>query len=96
MGEGDHAMLFGQHCFGGVEVDPAVGGQRHDIDFVTGELPRNDVAVMLELRQQDAVAAVLRQRARDEVDRLGRAAGEDHLVRLRRRSARAAAARAAS
>ena len=82
MGEGDDAMLFGEHRLGRVEVDLAVGGQRHRVDFVAGELPRDDVAVMLELRQQDAVAAVLRQRARDEVDRLGRAAGEDQLVRL--------------
>ena len=73
---------FGQHRLGRVEVDPAVVGQRHRVDFVAGELPRDDVAVMLELRQQDAVAAVLRQRARDEVDRLGRAAGEHQLVGL--------------
>ena len=78
---------FGQHRLGGVEVDLAVGGQRHDVDLVAGELPRHDVAVMLELREQDAVAALLRQRARDEVDRLGRAAGEDELVRPGRRSA---------
>ena len=35
--------------------------QRHRVDFVAGELPRDDVAVMLELRQQDAVAAIPRE-----------------------------------
>ena len=80
--EGDDAMLLGEHCFRRVEVDLAVAGQRHRVDFVSGELPRDDVAVVLELRHQDAVAAVLRQRARDEVDRLGRAARENHFVRL--------------
>ena len=101
MREGDDAMLFGQHRLRRVEVDLAVGRQRHRVDFVTGELPRHDVAVMLELREQDAVAAVLRQRARDQVDRLGRAAGEDQLVRLaadqvRRRGARSARRRRSS
>ena len=81
-------------ALGGVEVDLAVGGQRHGVDFVAGELPRHDVAVMLELREQDAVAAVPRQRARDEVDRLGRAAGEDELVGLSADEARRCGARA--
>ena len=94
MGEGDDAMLFGQHRFGRVEIDLAVARQRHRIDFVAGKLPRHDVAVMLELREQDAVAALLRQRARDEVDRLGRAAGEDQLVRLAADQLRRGGARA--
>ncbi len=96
VGEGDDAMLVGQHRFGGVEVDLAVAGQRHRIDFVTGELPGDDVAVMLELGEEDAVAAVLRQRARDEVDRLGRAAGEDELVGLAADQPRGGGARDAS
>ena len=61
MREGDDAMLFGDHALGGIEIDAAVAGQRNGVDLVSGELPRNDVAVMLELRKQHAVAAVLRQ-----------------------------------
>ena len=93
MRERDDAMLLGDHRLGGVEIDAPVARQRHGIDLVSGELPRNDIAVMLELRQQDAVAAVLRKRARDQVDRFGRAAREDEFVglaadQLRRRGAR--------
>ena len=33
MGEGDDAMLVADHRLGGVEVDLAVGGQRHDVDL---------------------------------------------------------------
>ncbi len=80
--EGDDAMLLGQHRFGGVEVDLPVAGQRDRVDLVAGELPRHDVAVMLELRQEHAAPAFLRKRPRDEVDRLGRAAREDQFVRL--------------
>ena len=82
MSEGDDAMLFGKHLLRCVEVDLAVGRERHRVDLEAGELPRNDVAVMLELRDEDAVAAVPRQRARNQVDRLGRAACEDQFVRL--------------
>ena len=80
MGEGDDRVALGEHRFGGVEVDPLIGGQRADVDFIAGELPRHDVRVMLERRQQDAVAVPARIGARDEVDRFGRAAGEDDFI----------------
>src|SRR3954447_3354573 len=67
VGKSYNTMLVGEHGLRGVEVDLAVGRQRHSIDFVTGELPGDDVAVMFELRQEDAVAAVLRKRPRDQV-----------------------------
>ena len=69
-----------EHPLRGVEVDPAVVGQRADVDFATGELPRDDVRVMLELGQQHAVAVAAREGAGDEIDRFGRAAGEDDFV----------------
>ena len=52
MREGDDAVLVGEHSFGSVEVDLAVARQRHGVDFITGELPRDDVAVVLELRER--------------------------------------------
>ena len=61
VGESYNTMLLGQHRFRRIEIDLAVGRQRHRVDFEPGELPRDDVAVVLELRQQDAVAAVFRQ-----------------------------------
>src|SRR5690242_9789353 len=82
VGKSYNTMLLGEHCLGGVEVDLPVARERHGVDFEAGELPGNDVAVMLELRQQDTVAAVPGQRPCDKVDRLGRAAGEDQLIWL--------------
>ena len=82
MGEGDHGMLFVGQLLGRVEVDPAVLGQRDDVDVVTGELPRDDVRMMLERRQQYAPAAVVGEARRDQVDRLGRAAREHHFMLL--------------
>ena len=77
-------MLVGEHLLRGAEIDPAVIGQRDRVDLVAGKLPRDDVAVMLELRKEDSAPALLREGPRDEVDRLGRAAGEDEFVRLSR------------
>ena len=76
MREGDDAMLFGQHALGGVEIDLAVGGQRADVDFAARELPRHDVPMVLQPREQDA-CGLLGVAIGDEVDRFGRAAGED-------------------
>src|SRR5262249_2609389 len=48
------------------------------------QLPRDDVAVMFHLREQNLVPALDilgAPRLRDEIDALGRAAGEDDLVR---------------
>ncbi len=68
-----------------------VVGQRQHVDRgadpLGDHLPRHDVAVMLQHRQQDAVAGLeLRRRPalRDEVDPFGRAADEDDLVGRRR------------
>ena len=74
-------MAVVRQLFRRVEVDLAMRGQRNDIDGVAGELPRDDVAVMLELAEQHAIAAVARGALGDEVDRLGRAAREDGFVR---------------
>jgi hypothetical protein len=76
VGEGDDAMVASQHPLGRIEVYPAIGGERNRVHFITGELPGNDIAVVLELREQDAVAALLCHALGDEVDRLGRVAGE--------------------
>ena len=83
MGESDQLVRFGEHRLGRVEVDAAVVGQRADVDVRTDlagdDLPRHDVRMMLERRQQDAVAGAQVGAApavRDEVDRLGRAARE--------------------
>src|SRR6059058_5715902 len=73
-------MLFGEHCLGGVEVYLAIGRQWHRVDFIAGELPRDDVAMMLEGGDKDAVASVLRERASDEIDCFGGAAGKDKFV----------------
>ena len=47
MGEGDDAMVVGNHRLGGVQIDAAVGGQRDDVELVARQLPGDDVAVML-------------------------------------------------
>ena len=75
-------MLFVQHPGRGVEVDLPVSSQRADVDLESGQLPRHDIAVMLQRRQQDAVAPAAWQGLRHQIDRLGRAAGEDHLMLL--------------
>ena len=83
----DQFMLRGQHALGGVEIDATVFGERADVDDEAGaladQLPRHDVAVMLERREQDAVAGLevgQPPALRDEIDRLGRAAHEDDLA----------------
>ncbi len=88
MRKGDQPVPFGQHRRGGIKVDPAIGGQRADIDADAGvlldQLPGHDVRMMLERRQQDAVAGLQIGAApalRDQIDPLGRAAGEHDLVR---------------
>src|SRR6185437_15573859 len=78
----DNAMLLGEHLLRSVEVDLSLASERNCIDLISGKLPGNDVAVVLEVREQHSVAALLRKRAGDEVDRLGGAAREDELVRL--------------
>ena len=80
MGEGDDRVALCEQRFGGVEVDPLIGGQRAGVDFIAGELPGHDVRMMLEPRQQNAIAIPARIGARDEVDRFGRAAGEDDFI----------------
>jgi hypothetical protein len=47
--EGDHLVVGRQQSLGGVEIDPAVVGERADVDLPAGELPRDDVRVVLEL-----------------------------------------------
>ena len=59
MREGDDAMFFGQHRFGGVEVDLAVGGQRHGVDLVAGELPWRQQAFLSWAGLRGAVPIVL-------------------------------------
>src|SRR5205085_1352768 len=81
-GKSYNTMILGQHRLGFVEVDLSIGSQRNSIDLKTGKLPRDYVAVMLELREEHAVPPVLRQRTRNQVDRFGRAAGEDQFIRL--------------
>jgi hypothetical protein len=79
----------GDHRRHRVEIDTLVGSERHDVDLGTDllgdHLPRHDVRMMLERREQDAVAGLeLRPgpALRDEVDPLGRAADEDRLLGL--------------
>jgi hypothetical protein len=67
-----------------VEIDAMIVGQRHCIHLGPGELPGDDVAVMLELREQHPVAGlqiVPSPALRDQVDPLGGAADEDDLLR---------------
>ena len=91
MGDGDQPGARadgGQHLFGGqaavrLGLDPA----QHDALPLAQEMPRHDVGVMLEDREQDLVPRLQPRRGpgvADEVDRLGRARGEDHLVLVRR------------
>ena len=76
-------MLRPDHRRHRIEIDPAIGGQRHDVDRdadpLGDQLPRHDVAVMLQHRQQDAVASLqvaLGPALRDQIDPLGRATHE--------------------
>jgi hypothetical protein len=86
MGKRHELVRRRQHSLYRVKIDPAVRGQRGDVDCNAGavpqQLPRNDVAVMLQRREQDAVACleVVAPAVRDEIDRLGRAAHEHDLV----------------
>jgi hypothetical protein len=54
MGKSNQNMLRGQHRLRRIEIDPAIGGQRADIDVISGKLPGHDIAVMLQLAEQDA------------------------------------------
>ena len=74
-----------------VEVDLAAVGDREHRELgaraARDVLPRDEVGVVLELRDDDEVAWPEVREAPgvgDEVDRLGRVAGEDHLARRRR------------
>ena len=89
MRKGNQLVRGGEHRLGRVEVDPAVLGQRAHIDRNAPadavQLPWNDVGVVFELRQQDAVARLELRHAPgrgDEVDRLGRAAREHDFALL--------------
>src|SRR3546814_6409289 len=84
MGQRHHPVRGGDHRLHGVEIDPAVRGERHDVDggsdLLRRDLPGDDVAVMLQHGEQDAVAGLeLRARPalRDEVDR-----SEEHTSEL--------------
>ena len=87
MGEGDQLVALGEQDLERIEVDPAVGGERADVDRGAGalgdELPGDDVGMMLEHRQHDAVAGSemgARPALRDEVDAFGGAADEHDLL----------------
>ncbi len=80
MGERDDRMIFGRKAFGRVKIDPAVLGQRDDVDGIAGELPRDDIAMMFERGQEDTGAPFARMASSDEIDGFGRAAGEDQLA----------------
>ena len=58
MGERDQLVLGPDHRRHRVEIDAVIGGERHHVDLGPGELPGDDVAVMLERRQQHAVAGL--------------------------------------
>src|SRR3546814_979226 len=66
--------------FGGVEVNPAGVGQRADVDLPSRELPRHDIAVMFERREQHA--ALFRVRISDEVRSEERRVGNGCVSRL--------------
>ena len=83
---GDHLGSRRQSCLERVEVEAAVVAHVDEFQHcalpLAQEVPRHDVGVMLQDRDDDLVA-FLDHRAgegrRDEVDRLGRAFGEDDL-----------------
>ena len=87
MGERDELVALGEHRGHRVEIDTAIHRQRDDVDCGTDalgdELPGDDVRMVFERRQQDAVASLEVSAGPalcDEVDPLGRAADEHHFV----------------
>ena len=87
MRQRDDFVLLGKVRLKPIEIDQTIIGQRTHIDMradLFGQhLPRNDIAVMLELRQHDPVARFQVRwtpALRDEIDTLGRAANEDYFV----------------
>jgi len=56
MAERDQFVFGADHRRHRVEVDAMIVGERDDVDPGAGELPGDDVAVMLERREQDPVA----------------------------------------
>src|SRR5258708_27541965 len=78
----DNTMLLGEHLFRRIEVDLALFCQWYSVNFVACELPGHDVAMMLELREEDAASTFFRKRARNEINRFGCAAGKDKFVRF--------------
>ena len=83
MAERDQFVRRGDHRRHGVKIDAMVGGQRNDVDRGAGHLPGDDVGMMFERREENAVVRPeirLAPALGDEVDPLGRAADEDDLV----------------
>ena len=78
MREGDHLVLGREHRLRRVQIDPAVFGQRADIDLPARQLPRHDIGVMLQLAEQHA--ALIGVAIGDKVDRFGRTAGKDEFI----------------
>jgi hypothetical protein len=88
VGEGRDAGAPAQQLHVAVEVDHAATVDRHDLEDGAGlfaqQLPRHDVGMVLEPRDQYLVAGTQPRAAvslRHEVDRLGRAAHEHDLAR---------------
>ncbi len=89
VGERDELRLQPEENVVDVLAEDAVVGDRDELEvavLLLGEdLPRDEVRVVLHLREDDRVAApdvLPAPRVRDEVDRLGRVAGEDDLGAL--------------
>ncbi len=94
-GEGDHLGLLGDQLVDVGQVEPALVGQPEPLQLRAGalreQLPRDDVGVVLHLRDDDLGLGVhpvrlVRpgQHVGDQVERLGGVLGEHHLVAARR------------
>ena len=91
MAQRHHLVPLGQMGFDPVQIDPAVFGERRDVDLdaqpLGHQLPGHDVRMMLQHGQHDpvAIAQICRAPAlRDQIDRLGRAAHEHAFIRAGR------------
>ena len=91
MRDGDHFGPLVQQVFVLVDDELAALVHRDDADlrtaFLRRDLPRNDVGMVLHLRDQDLVAffdETFAVSMRDEVDALGAAADEDAAIDVRR------------
>ena len=79
-------MPIRQHRFCGIKINPALFGQGADINFnadpVAQHLPRHNVGMMFQLREEDAVPRLQKAAPAigQQVDRLGRAAHKDNLI----------------